>query len=106
MKQQEADLPPKGEALYSWPKDMSKPHNIAIILLVVPESVRMERISKRKLEDITVEEENLKFQSHFRANVLEAYRRIEGIIEIDASESAEVVVQAILSRVEQMVPQS
>nr|XP_057947095.1 UMP-CMP kinase 2, mitochondrial [Doryrhamphus excisus] len=89
------DLPAEGSELYRWPSDLLQP-SLVILLTLDPEE------RKRRLRDRgqgkTKEEHELDQNQHFRLRVEEAYRRISGptCISVDASSSAEQVLQQVL----------
>ncbi|XP_061649954.1 UMP-CMP kinase 2, mitochondrial [Phyllopteryx taeniolatus] len=89
------DLPAEGSELYRWPSDLLQP-SLVVLLTLDPEE------RKRRLRDRgqgeTKEEHELDCNQLFRLRVEEAYRRISGpsCISVDASSSAEQVLQQVL----------
>ncbi|XP_061700213.1 UMP-CMP kinase 2, mitochondrial [Syngnathoides biaculeatus] len=89
------DLPAEGSELYCWPSDLLQP-SLVVLLTLDPEE------RKRRLRDRgqgeTKEEHELESNLLFRLRVEEAYRRISGptCISVDASSSAEQVLQQVL----------
>jgi cytidylate kinase len=76
---------------------MYKPSDVHIILLSVSEDVRKQRFNSRD-QIATKEESNLNSSKEFRNAVMQAYRNIEDIVEIDTSLlSVTKVVEEILS---------
>jgi len=84
------------ESLFLWPKDLFHPKNVVIVLLVVDEETRLARINQRVSVPITQEEQELQ-KKHFRNLVLSMYRKVEGIVEIDASGSVSQVTERVLA---------
>ncbi|XP_054652739.1 UMP-CMP kinase 2, mitochondrial [Dunckerocampus dactyliophorus] len=89
------DLPAEGSELYHWPSDLLQP-SLVILLTLDPEE-RKKRLQGRG-QGKTKEENELEQNQQFRLRVEEAYRRISGptCISVDASSSAEQVLQQVL----------
>uniref|UniRef100_A0A6P7FG20 UMP-CMP kinase 2, mitochondrial-like isoform X1 n=1 Tax=Diabrotica virgifera virgifera TaxID=50390 RepID=A0A6P7FG20_DIAVI len=66
------EIPPRGDQVYCWPEDLFKPD--VCIFLDVDESVRLQRLSRRK--EFTAQEDLLKSSSEFRNNVISAYKNM------------------------------
>ncbi|KEG10161.1 UMP-CMP kinase 2, mitochondrial [Trypanosoma grayi] len=73
-----ATLPPVGDAVYQWPRDL--PTFDVGALLQVDESIRLERIRRRAPED--AEERRLSAQLEMRETAMEAYRRFGLLTEV------------------------
>ncbi|XP_077394213.1 UMP-CMP kinase 2, mitochondrial [Festucalex cinctus] len=89
------NLPAEGSELYRWPSDLLQP-SLVVLLTLDPEE-RKRRLKDRGQEE-TKEEHELDLNQIFRLRVEEAYRRISGptCISVDASSSAEQVLQQVL----------
>jgi radical S-adenosyl methionine domain-containing protein 2 len=81
-------------AASSWPADLRRPD--LLVLLNVPEDVRLERIAGR--QTWTTEERTLAADGAFRRRVLEGYAAF-GAIEIDARRPVEAVVDEVIGLV-------
>ncbi|XP_072393321.1 UMP-CMP kinase 2, mitochondrial-like isoform X2 [Diabrotica undecimpunctata] len=81
------ELPPKGDQVYCWPEDLFKPD--VAIFLDVDESVRLQRLSRRK--EFTAQENLLKSSPEFRNNVISAYKNMTNpeVIFVDGNNSFE-----------------
>ncbi|KAG5512266.1 hypothetical protein JKF63_07788 [Porcisia hertigi] len=84
-------LPPRGDAVYHWPKDLPEPD--LGFLLCVEEAVRAERIRRRAPED--AEERRLSSNGEMRRVAMEAYRRTNVLTEVDAP-TYRIAVNSIL----------
>lgn len=89
-------IPSSDSYLYQWPVDMPKPKRIWIFLLEVDEQTRLRRVQNRG--SLTSEEEAL-VKMNFREMVSTAYKRIEGIICVDATKSTSDLVEFILQHI-------
>ncbi|XP_034231123.1 UMP-CMP kinase 2, mitochondrial-like [Thrips palmi] len=89
-----AMLPPAGDQIYQWPKDL-KPYPEKVIFLQVTEAERMKRISRR--QTATAEEDRLAKEANFRKVINEAYRRMyePQILEVDSTRPVKHVVNEI-----------
>jgi len=76
-----------------WPWYLVKP--TLLVLLVVQESIRIQRIQSRE-ETLTAEEDMLKRKQLFRELVLSLYRCMPDVVEIDNANPTEETVYAIL----------
>ncbi|XP_037096601.1 UMP-CMP kinase 2, mitochondrial [Syngnathus acus] len=90
-----SDLPAEDSELYRWPDDLPQP-NLVVLLTLDPEE-RKRRLKGRGQGE-TEEEHELDLNQLFRLRVDEAYKRISGptCISVDASSSAEQVLQQVL----------
>src|SRR5262249_23495570 len=90
--------PPKEDKVYRWPEDMPRPSNCKIVVLQIPEQLRLDRISQRHPTLITSEEKKLKADMQFRSLVSEAYSNIEGAVVMDASQEPLQLAKAVLKQ--------
>lgn len=92
-------IPPKGHAIYTWPKDLLFPS--AVIFLSTPENDRDSRVNER--EELTAEEKQLSVNQNFRARIMETYRRIGHTkwIEIDTSGTKEETLEKTVNSLKQ-----
>lgn len=90
------DLPPPGDAAYSWPPDLPRPHHM--LLLTLPEEVRLTRRAARTAVAETDEEAKLRTQAALSERINEAYRRF-GCVEVSAHGTTEEIVERILALV-------
>eukprot|EP01116_Phalansterium_solitarium_P020181 TRINITY_DN5885_c0_g2_i1.p1 TRINITY_DN5885_c0_g2~~TRINITY_DN5885_c0_g2_i1.p1 ORF type:complete len:263 (-),score=84.79 TRINITY_DN5885_c0_g2_i1:218-1006(-) len=99
--EQNGQIPPQGSSVYSWPSDMFHPQPTLTVLLSVPEAVRLQRMGARADAELTLDEHALQNDRAFRARVLNAYRMIDQIVEIDASGTQDEVVGAVVNKLAQ-----
>jgi thymidylate kinase len=78
----------------SWPQFLVQPN--LIVLLTLPEEERLQRLSTRHDGAALGEERLLQRDPAYRQRVLECYRRIPHLVEVDASGSVQEVCDRLL----------
>jgi len=95
-------LPPKGDLLYDWPRDLIEPD--IVLLLDVNEMVRNMRHKSRNTTN-TEEEQQLAKDVLFRETIVEAYKNIAGVqvVEIDANQYKTKVMKQIQESIQHLI---
>ena len=82
----------------NFPKDMPRPPRIHLFLLRLPEKTRMARLRRREQTtslSLTEEEGRLENDPDLRERINSHFLQFEGMVEIDASQSPEQIVEQI-----------
>lgn len=95
-------LPPKGDPLYDWPRDLIKPD--IVLFLDVSETVRNIRHKGRNTTN-TEEEQQLAKDILFRETTVKAYKSIAGVhvVEIDANHHKAKVMKQIQEAIQHLI---
>jgi len=88
------NLPPSGDDVFRWPRDLIKP-DLALLLVVSPEE-RLRRIRARG-GDLTVEEKMIEKDRQFQERLLESYKRMfdPPLTVVDANGTQQEVLKSV-----------
>lgn len=89
-----SQVPPAESSIYKWPRDLPKPKNVLVLLLVLDENERLRRLEARG--ETTKEEKKLATDVEFRNFVSLAYSRIEHIVSVDASQTLDAMTKEMI----------